>query len=41
VALLSNDSKYLAHILAKGFKDQANPVLNMLKDFQILLPKIH
>jgi hypothetical protein len=40
VALLSNDSKYLAHILAKGFKDQANPVLNLLKDFQGLLPKV-
>jgi hypothetical protein len=26
VALLSNDSKYLAHILAKGFKDNPLPV---------------
>ncbi len=26
VALLSNDSKYLAHILAKGFKDNPKPV---------------
>ena len=40
VALLSNDSKYLAHILAKGFKDQANPVMNLLRDFQSLLSKI-
>jgi hypothetical protein len=41
VALLSNDSKYLAHILAKGFKDQPGPVINLLRDFQSLLPKIH
>jgi hypothetical protein len=34
VALLSNDSKYLAHVLAKGFKDQPAPVISMLKDFQ-------
>jgi hypothetical protein len=26
VALLSNDSKYLAHILAKGFKENPRPV---------------
>jgi hypothetical protein len=30
VALLSNDSKYLAHILAKGFKDDYRPVAGML-----------
>ncbi len=40
VALLSNDSKYLAHILAKGFKEQAGPVVRMLKEFHGLLGKI-
>lgn len=40
VALLSNDSKYLAHILAKGFKDQPGPVMNLLRDLDSLLPKI-
>lgn len=40
VALLSNDSKYLAHILAKGFKEESEPVMRMLSDFQDLLPEI-
>ncbi len=41
VALLANDSKYLAHMLTKGFKDQVIPVLNLLKDFQTYLPQVN
>jgi len=40
VALLSNDSKYLAHILAKGFKDNPKPVEGMLTELLKLLPQI-
>jgi len=40
VALLSNDSKYLAHILAKGFKDNPHPVEGMLLELHKLLPQI-
>ena len=40
VALLSNDSKYLAHVLAKGFKDNYKPVENMLNELIRLLPQI-
>lgn len=40
VALLSNDSKYLAHILAKGFKDNYKPVEGMLNELIKLLPQI-
>lgn len=31
VALLSNDSRYLAHILAKGFKGEFKPITNLIK----------
>lgn len=41
VALLSNDSKYLAHILAKGFKDNPHPVENLLFDLMKLIPQIN
>lgn len=40
VALLSNDSKYLAHILAKGFKEKSQPVEQMISEFINLLPQI-
>jgi hypothetical protein len=40
VALLSNDSKYLAHILAKGFKEKSKPVEDMIAEFIDLLPHI-
>lgn len=32
VALLSNDSKYLAHILAKGLKGDFKPVEGLIAD---------
>lgn len=40
VALLSNDSKYLAHILAKGFKENPRPVELMILELERLLPQI-
>lgn len=41
VALLSNDSKYLAHILAKGFKEKSKPVEDMISELIELLPQIN
>jgi hypothetical protein len=41
VALLSNDSKYLAHILAKGFKEKSKPVEQMIEELITLLPQIN
>ena len=41
VALLSDDSKYLAHILAKGFKEKAKPVEEMIAELIELLPQIN
>ena len=32
VALLSNESRYLAHILAKGFKGEFKPIVNLLRE---------
>jgi hypothetical protein len=40
VALLSNDSKYLAHILAKGFKDSSQQVEGLLTELTKLLPQV-
>jgi hypothetical protein len=40
VALLSNDSKYLAHVLAKGFKEDPRPVEALLSDLLRLLPQL-
>ena len=40
VALLSNDSKYLAHILAKGFKDSSIQVEGLLSQLIKLLPQV-
>ena len=40
VALLSNDSKYMAHILAKGFKEDPRPVKGMLGEYHRLMPQI-
>ena len=34
VALLSNDSKYLAHILAKGLKGKFKPIENFIQDLK-------
>jgi len=41
VALLSNDSKYLAHILAKGFKEKSKSVEDMISELIELLPQIN
>lgn len=41
MALLSNDSKYLAHILAKGFKEKSKPVEQMIEELIGLLPQIN
>ena len=34
VALLSNDSKYLAHILAKGLKGKFKPIENFIVELK-------
>ena len=40
VALLSNDSKYLAHVLAKGFKESGVQVEGLLGELVRLLPQL-
>ena len=40
VALLSNDSKYLAHILAKGLKSDFRPVEGLISDLYKHLAQI-
>lgn len=41
VALLSNESRYLAHILAKGFKTEFRPVENLLKELLDNIDLLH
>ena len=40
VALLSNDSKYLAHILAKGLKGKFKPIENFIAELKKCIPTI-
>jgi len=40
LSLLSNDSKYLAHILAKGLKNDFRPIDTLILEFNKNLDKI-